>query len=77
MAAVGRSRDRRPVECSLPGGAVVPPTLLPGAKKGPAPGRAGQAPSAARGTRASGQPRTSASPAGRQASATAADVASV
>jgi hypothetical protein len=72
MAAVDRSRDRRPVECSLPGGAVVPPTLLPGTKKGPAPGRAGSVAEAGQ-----GQPRTSASPAMRQASATAADVASV
>jgi hypothetical protein len=72
MVAVDRSRDRRPVECSLPGGAVVPPTLLPGAKKGPAPGKPGSFADTGQ-----GQLRTSASPARRQASAAAADVASV
>jgi hypothetical protein len=40
MAAVDRSRDRRPGMSSLPGGAVVQATLLPGAKKDPAPARA-------------------------------------
>ncbi len=75
MVAVDRFRDRRPVECSLPGGAVVPPTLLPEAKKGPAPGKPGAPRVSA--DPGQGQPRTSASPARRQASATAADVASV